>query len=82
MTDWHCHLAQASRIEHQRLRDLIFFLDKVVDVPVVQFMQERISEHTQTVNVPVPQIAVPVPFDKETDEVILPVTAERVSEHC
>ena len=28
----------------------------------------------------VPQISVPVPFDKETDEVILPVTAERTSE--
>ena len=57
------------------------YFDKVVDAPVVQSMleQERISEHTQTVNVPVPQIAVPVPFDKETDEVILPVTADRTS---
>ena len=33
-----------------------------------------------TINVPVPQIAVPVPFHKETDEVIRPVTAERSSE--
>ena len=60
----------------------------MVDALVVQSMpehveiaetipQERISEHTQTVNVP--QIAVPVPFHKETDEVILPVTAERTS---
>ena len=33
-----------------------------------------------TINVPVPQIAVPVPFHKETDEVILPVSAEHLSE--
>ena len=69
-------------------------IDKVVDAPVVQnmpkhvdvaktFPQEHISKHTQTVNVPVPQIAVPVPFHKETDEVILPVTAERLfGAHC
>ena len=57
------------------------YFDIVVDAPVVQSMPEqvRISERTQTVNVTVPQIAVPVPFDKETDEVILPVTAERTS---
>ena len=43
------------------------YFDKVVDAPVVQSMPEqvRISEHTQTVNVPVPQIAVSVPFDKQ-----------------
>ena len=38
------------------------------------------KQEDATVNVPVPQIAVPVPFQKETDEVMLPVTAERLSE--
>ena len=66
------------------------YIDKV-DVPIVQSLQEHVevaktfpqehnSEHTQAVNVPVPQIAVPVSFYKETDEVILPVTAKRSSE--
>ena len=54
------------------------YFDKVVDAPVVQSMPEHV-EVAQTVNVPVPQIAVPVPFHKKTDEVILPVTAERTS---
>ena len=75
---------------HERIVEQRQYIDKVVEAPVVQsmpehvevaktFPQERISEHTQTVNVPVPQIAVPVPFHKETDEVILPVTAECTS---
>ena len=59
---------------HERIVEQRQYIDKVVDNPVVQSMpehveiaetipQERILEHTQTVNVP--QIAVPVPFTRK-----------------
>ena len=35
-------------------------LEKFENIP-----QERISEHTQNIDVPVPQITVPVPFQEE-----------------
>ena len=59
--------------------------EQTVDVQVPQIAardmhQERISEHTQNIDVPVTQIIVPVPFQEEIIEVIKPFQAERISE--
>ena len=59
--------------------------EQTVDVQVPQIaardtLQERISEHTQNIDVPVMEITVPVLLQEEIIEVIKPFPAEHISE--